>query len=185
MHAPVDQHAAAGVGFSGKGPAEAGDGAVRPERAVNLVHIPQLTGVDHLFNFVDRGVKAIAHPDVEDFAVPVGGGLHGIDHFHAYRSRLFAQHVFAGVQAGDGDGGMGTIGSADGNGLYLLVAQNVPEIYQGMGYMVLFGKRFGARGDDVAEILDLYRRVFGIARYMLAARNRPAADHGYFRFIHG
>ena len=94
MNPPVDKHAAARLSFGRKRAAEAGDAAIRTERAVNAVNVTEFALVVKLTEHFHRTLIAVAHADVEHFTLFFGF----VCHFHrqriVYGDGFFAEHVF-------------------------------------------------------------------------------------------
>ena len=95
MHAPVDQHAAAGDFLGGKRAAQPRNAAMLAEADVYMVHRAQAPLVDILLDLAHAVVKAVDHADDQDLA-RFALSLHHLLHLGiGAGGGLFAQHVFA------------------------------------------------------------------------------------------
>ena len=180
MHAPVDQRAAARDFLGGKRAAQTGNGPVRPEGNVHVVHFAQLALVYILLYQVHIVVKAVHYADVEYPARFPVHFEHLFGFFESPGGRLFAQHVLARPHGVYGDLRVHAVGSADGDRRHFRVVYHIVIIRDRYAAAVLFDALFRFFGNDVAKILDLSVRVLQVVRDMRGVCDGAAADNANF-----
>ena len=184
MHAPVDQRAAARDLLGGESTAQAGNGTPSAERNVNVINVTKHALLNELSDLVDSRVEAVDNTDVEHLARFVLCILHQLGLGIGSCSGLFAKHVLTVLQKVNGNGGVHTVGCANGNRFDLGIVQNVVIIHDGSAAAVLFNGSLCLFGDDVAEILDLHLGIVHVSGNMCAVCDRTAADHGNLDLAH-
>ena len=182
VDANVQQGAAAGdllVGEPAAGIAHAADQA-----GLGVVHLAQLPGVDEgLQHLAVRGMTAhethLDHPVAPADRVLDGGGLG-----NGAGDRLLHQHMLAGLDGGDGPGGVGVVPRAHADTVDVVLRQQLMGVGVGAGGTELLGHGAGAGGVDVADGDDLHVRVGGVG-LEVGAGDAPGADDADSESGHG
>ncbi len=158
MDGLVDQH---GTAFLGPGAAPGvGPVVVFRAQAAHLdaggEHGAESAGVDELLQVAVHGVKAVLEDAGEDeLGMPGVGRAHLLDAVDGGGERLFAQHVLAGVEGGNGDRGVGGMVGADADGVQLRIRQDVLQVVGDVGDRECIGQALGLFFHEVARPDDL------------------------------
>ena len=145
-----------------------------------MVNFTQLACVDELLDFVDSGVEAVNHADVQGQTGFMLSLLHGERFRVGSCCGLFAENVLACLQCVDGDDGVHLVGSADGNRVDFGVSQNFVVVGNRDAAAVLFNSSLCSFRDDVAEILDFRIGAVQIGRNVCGICDSTAADNSNF-----
>ena len=119
--------------------------------------------------------KALVVANHQVFAALLGGGHHGLALLQGGGHGLFAQHVLARFQGGDGDFGVGVVGGADAHRVDVRVGQQVPPGGVDLA-AVLLGQLPGPVLVQVVIAPELRLGVGGVLRDVAHLGDFPAAD---------
>ena len=129
VHAQIDQRTAAGIALV----AEPAARTAAPAEVGRFGEVDVAHGAG--LNEVAEDIRVVAEPahetDHQQFAVALGGFLHGERLRGVHRHRFFAQDVTARVQRGDGRLGVRGVPGADGHRVELLFGEHLVVILVG------------------------------------------------------
>ena len=186
VDAEVDQRTAARLCLCRKPTALARDTAAANPAAAAGIELAGLAVGDvflHVSRSVDVAVVAHDHQDLARFFLRT---LHLQNLFHAHSVGLFAEHVLAGVQRGDGDDRVQIVRRADINGVDVVTGDDVEVVFVNVGVGdVLVADLFRPFDDDVAE-RDHLDGVghFDVLRNVAAAADTAVTDQSNPQFFH-
>ena len=115
----------------------------------------------------------------------LGGGEHlpGLGEVHG--DGLLAQHVLAGGDGGEGDGGVDDVGRGDDDGVDVGALEDVLVVGEGGGDAGLLLGAVEDGGVGVAEGDDLGMGAEGEAGEVVWQGDAPASDHGDADLVQG
>ena len=147
---------------------------------VDVLDLPQLAGLDDAFGGDEFGTGALLVIDGEQAAGFGGGLVHGIGLGGMQAHGLFAEHVGAGAQGGDGDVGVKLVLGDDDDGLGADFIEQLPVV-RVPGAVEVGAGLTGAVLQDIADGDDLVV-AFLDANVMHAADGGAGADQGVLDF---
>ena len=126
--------------------------------AVNVAHLAQFTGINHLFHITDGGIvnESVADHDDQMFPRRLGGQF--IDLGSAGGERFLDEHVFARRQRPGGEFKMGGRWRGDDDGVHFRISEDPVGVIHRRGFWEIRLDEIPALGAEIHGVLHVALR---------------------------